>query len=386
MEFQIGTLILIITFVGVISIIGYNIYHTEKDRRYYHCYNRPYLYKIKQKVDLLHRELPNKPTSIDGIYTLPKYLKGEILKSNFSQTSIQKVADNIAEFLGIVSSVKVKTGIESSEDMLASKSQLNNADQVGLYTVKGTFNREIQITKRYRFNINHILAILAHESVHNYLYHYHITENNERENEILTDVACAYLGLGELLVKGYKPIKWKTKGEPVFDKYEIKSTYILHELRIGYLDIENIKYAITLSSIKRNLIDLVPPSRYFCRMHVYKYFKKKGGKKKKINDLLNKISLLENLYNNCLKLYERHLLNINNIQIDLKDSKIMVEMANSFSIGNIKLDINSLISNLNSMKNYETDGRDRFSEVSKKSESLKKKLSNWINVLKKYII
>lgn len=85
-------------------------------------------------------------------------------------------------------------------------------------------------------------------------------------------------------------------------------------------------------------------------------------------------------------MYERHLLNINNIQIDLKDSKIMVEMANSFSTGNIKRDINSLISNLNSMKNYETDGRDRFSEVSKKSESLKKKLSNWINVVKKYII
>ena len=385
MENFTGTLILIIIFVGVTAIIAYYIHNEKKYRRNSYDYNKsPYIerfvdkHKIEQKVDLLHRKLPKKPTAINGIFVLPNYLKDEVLKSNFSQSSIQKIADHIAAFLGLVSSVKVKIGIESSYNMMASKSQLNNADQVGLYTVKGTFNREIQITKKYIFNIEHILAILAHESAHNYLYYYNITENNEEENEVLTDIACAYIGLGELLINGYQPIECITNHE-------------FRKIKIGYLSPYSIEYAIALSAIKRNLKELVSPLSSSYKKYVNDYYKRKKKEQQKknnelsrINNILNEISLLKKGYNNCLDMYEKHLKNINNIKISPEDSKIMVEMANSFSIGNIKQDIDIIIDKLNLIKNHEVNNKKKFIEMSKKSKFIDKKLSNWFAVLKKY--
>lgn len=125
---------------------------------------------INKKLDYLqqHPNVRKNPTA-EPIYKLPKAIYREIIDSNFSTESIQKLSDHIGHFLGLFSSIKVTIGIESSEYMLAASSTTDDVDSVGLYKVKSGGRREIQLTKKFRFKFEHVMAILVHESMHNYL-------------------------------------------------------------------------------------------------------------------------------------------------------------------------------------------------------------------------
>lgn len=118
--------------------------------------------KIDEKLRILHHhpKLPKQPTAVQGLYSLPTNLKKEVLNTNFSQDSLQKLSDHIGYFLGVLASVKVTVGIESSDYMLAAPGEMDRADKVGLYKVIGTFHREIQLTKKFHFRIEHILRRL----------------------------------------------------------------------------------------------------------------------------------------------------------------------------------------------------------------------------------
>ena len=204
--------------------------------------------KIKEKIEYLHSKLPKQPTAVKGLYSLPIHLSKDVLSTNFSQSSLQKISDHIGYFLGLVNSIKVTIGIESSDYMLSAAKDIKDADRVGLYKVLGGYNREIQLTKKFRFELKHILAILAHESTHNYLYHQGVTEPEESENEILTELATAYLGLGHLLIPGYKPITWRSD-----HWYTLSgSGYITRTILIGYVTPQTIRNAIIISARLRH--------------------------------------------------------------------------------------------------------------------------------------
>lgn len=206
--------------------------------------------RIEQNLEFLKSHLPSRPTAVDGFYKLPKEYSENVIDSEFSSESLQKISDHIGYFLGILKSVKVNF-VEDTTDQrwtVLGSGEIymgqNNSNTSGLYRVIGHDHGEILLIRKNKYELKHILAILAHEYAHNYLYHHNVGKNNTDENEILTELAVAYLGLGQFLVEGYKPIVWTS------DHYKNYSSsgYTMHTIKIGYVTPKTIKKAIILSA------------------------------------------------------------------------------------------------------------------------------------------
>lgn len=195
----------------------------------------------------------------------------KIIDSDYSDTSVQSVANHVGYYLGIIESVKVHVYREMSEFMLRTRN--DNTDQnVGLYTVTGYGNkREIHIIKKYKFDVSNVLAILAHESTHNYLYKHRVSENDTYLNEILTDLACVYCGLGELLYDGYNQIETS-----FYQEKDLSGTVhnIYNSIKIGYIDRNQIEYAMFFSAIARSKKYLGIKLPLFERYSIWRSIKK----------------------------------------------------------------------------------------------------------------
>ena len=92
-----------------------------------------------------------------------------------------------------------------------------------------------------------ILAILAHEITHEYLYINNISFSNKYENEILTDIAAIFLGFGKLMING-------SENEDIWKNYYFGgSTTITDKLGIGYLDRSKVAFVYLLVCSMRNI-------------------------------------------------------------------------------------------------------------------------------------
>ncbi|HEY9818803.1 MAG TPA: hypothetical protein V6D20_23790 [Candidatus Obscuribacterales bacterium] len=96
---------------------------------------------------------------------------------------VQRLAGRIAHYLGLPTG-RILVNFSPSLSCPA-QVELSAADD---YLVR--------LHERYRFDGQDIPALLAHEIVHIFLYRLKITLPNVLENEILTDTAATYLGLG----------------------------------------------------------------------------------------------------------------------------------------------------------------------------------------------
>lgn len=340
---------------------------------------------IEDKLEYLHSKLPKKPTSIQGPYLLPKHFRKAVLNSNFCQSSLQKISDHIGYFLGLLNSVKVKIGIESSEHMLSTVSHGKNSDHVGLYKVIGGHIREIQLTKKFRFELSHILAILAHESTHHYLYHREIEEPNESESETLTDLAAAYLGLGGLLVKGYVPIRWTS------DEWDIliASGHTNHTMEIGYITPENIRYAIFCSAKLRNLEKLACPLPIFDRIKISFHFrrirKNQEKSKRQIELLLEKLNRARLLYDQIPSKMQRASKITSQIEISAENGHKLVEIANVISLGKTERAIENLSRVVNILKDSTEIDNGKFASCVFQIDELSRTIADWDKVMSKYV-
>jgi len=92
-----------------------------------------------------------------------------------------------------------------------------------------------------------ILAILAHEITHEYLYINNISFSNKYENEILTDITAIFLGFGKLILNG-------SENEDIWKNYYFGgSTTITDKLGIGYLDRSKVAFVYLLVCNMRNI-------------------------------------------------------------------------------------------------------------------------------------
>ncbi|MFC1461513.1 hypothetical protein ACFLQR_03220 [Verrucomicrobiota bacterium] len=201
--------------------------------------------QVDEKIEFLHSHpnIPSAPTA-EPIYKLPRSLKRNVITSRFSQESLQELSDNIGYFLGLLHSLKVTIKIERTDyDMLAQMGLKHDTGGIGLYKVTKGTQREIQLTKKFRFRFKHVLAVLVHESMHNYLDDKGVRQENNDQNEILTDVAAAYFGLGQAILKGYQPIVWTS------DEWWGSTT---HLRTIGYVPVSLIGYAVYRAGLLRN--------------------------------------------------------------------------------------------------------------------------------------
>ena len=93
--------------------------------------------EIRENLKYLQSKLPTPPTPHHKMFELPKGLAVKIQSSNYSQQSIQELADLIGFYLGLLRSIKVKIGVESSSDMLMGGKDWDRLDRAGLYKVWG---------------------------------------------------------------------------------------------------------------------------------------------------------------------------------------------------------------------------------------------------------
>lgn len=354
--------------------------------------------KVNKKLNFLqsHPNFPIKPTAVQGLYKLPSHMKKEVLKTKFSNVSLQKISDHIGFFLGLSTSVKIKVGIESSDYMVAIPDQINRADQVGLYKATGTYQREIQLTKKYRFSLEHILGILAHEQTHNYLYYYGIQEKNKTENEILTDVAAIYLGLGALLLEGYKPITWTS--DHWGDGYQ--SGYTTNTVYIGYLSLEGIRYAIRRSAELRQQKEFLSILPSLDRIEVsYRLWKKnrieqkekkslrekQEKKKKQIKSLSKRLEIAKSVHDYILDMMQKNPENLKQKKIIAKDGFKLAEIANTLSSGEMKYKLEKYLQDLKRIDDSDEKYNSEFVALFTRADKLLRIVSDWEKVIYKYI-
>lgn len=80
-----------------------------------------------------------------------------------------------------------------------------NDGNAGVYT-SYQVNSRITINIEDYYPLNTIIAITCHECMHHFLRQKHIGFSDTMQNEILTDTATIYMGMGAYLQKGYAPI------------------------------------------------------------------------------------------------------------------------------------------------------------------------------------
>jgi len=334
---------------------------------------------IKENLQFLKSHLPSKPTAVNGFYKLPKEYEfyKNLIDSNLSQNALQKISDHMGYFLGILKSVRV-TFIEEITDPRWTVSSggvvytgNNNSNVSGLYRVMGFDHGEILLIKKNKYQLKHILAILAHEYTHHYLYQYNIRKNNVDENEILTEIAAAYLGIGQFLVNGYKPIVWMSDCY----NYIFVSGHTTHTMTVGYVTPETIKKAIILStklrkwnpkeavnsfsSILDKMIVFLKLWPYRSEIKRIKHEKEQGIidnriKKGKIDIIKNGLNSVEEKYKKILSDFDKYSKTLNVSLIPAEDGKKFVELANEIALANFINEIKKCSKNLSSEENLDS--------------------------------
>lgn len=189
---------------------------------------------IRKILNFLKTSLPEKPTVVNDLYTVPSSMR--------SIDDLQAISDHMGFYIGLLRSIKVILCQRAKEQFIVDKSgitreQTEELKYSGLYKVIGPDHQQIEIVKDPGFYFKHYLAILAHECTHNYLYHHQINSKAFNQ-EAMTDIAAVFLGFGHLPLEGYEHCHWTN----YYDKSKPTYSFIL-----GYIDKWTIKKAIIRS-------------------------------------------------------------------------------------------------------------------------------------------
>lgn len=188
---------------------------------------------LDEKIAYIKEQIRKKRIYLAGVYKVPDDIQKELALDKFSESALQRLVDSIVAHTGVFNLVKVVIDDTVPENI------------AGLYTAFGRMVREIHLYRNNKYSVEQIMAILVHECTHNFLSYYNLELSSEEENEILTDVTAVYLGFGEILVKGYKPIKEVSENKHANKEQRIK----VHKWRIGYLKLPDLVYLIRTINI-----------------------------------------------------------------------------------------------------------------------------------------
>jgi hypothetical protein len=293
-------------------------------------------------VEHLHSRLPKPPTAVSNRYELPKFLHDVEARGGLSQESLQEIADHIGYFLGIMKRVPVHLIEALPKDRIVATSggtvvsDVSASPVPGLYTFTSGGYREIVILKKARFRLRHILAILAHESIHNYLQQYDVGLGQPEMNEVLTDVGAAYLGLGDLLLAGYEPIEW----------VDVQDSWLgqqrnIHSLYLGYLRPRSIRLAIARAAELREMEELAANLGLFLRMRVANSLKKTRGlgreKNAQLDALLQRIARMRAVHASASELLKCLQRDPRIITLSPEEGMKAVEIVNALATGEVEL-------------------------------------------------
>ena len=132
--------------------------------------------------------------------------------------SIQKCAKFIASFVGLEGFIFIVVVVNQKKG-IGGHIELN-------YGSKDVF---IEISEEIMESREAVLAVLAHEITHQYLYYNKVTIGSSSflvyENEILIDIATVFLGMGKIMLNGCKVYYGK---------------YVTYELKMAILTFLNL--------------------------------------------------------------------------------------------------------------------------------------------------
>ena len=207
-------------------------------------------------VNLRGGETVSDPTNCGGTYPNLERIKTSIkaLYKHFSSQNIHSFSpsispDKISIITGedpvitahrLASTIVSYLKLPEASILVNYRASLENPGQVEL-TLENEYL--VELNARYKYNQCDIAAILAHEITHVFLYRAGLFFSNTYDNEILTDTASVYLGIGWLNLNAYR----------FTQTTQINSwgqEYILYqEERLGYLTPEEFGYVLGKRSI-----------------------------------------------------------------------------------------------------------------------------------------
>lgn len=345
--------------------------------------------RIDEMVEYLHSRLPNPPTAVNGCYDLPKGLYDAAATSHTSGKPLQDISDHIGYFLGILRSVPVQIVQEGADSRWIGTSSGRIVSGVfdspvsGEFMVTGSDYREIVILKKTRFRLEHILAILAHESTHNYLHQYGVRRADETENEILTDIGAAYLGLGGLLLSGYKPIYWTSDHW----NWLVARGHTTHTLSLGYVEPKAIRYAIARSAELRRLEQLSAVLPLILRMrvtfHLRKLMREKGKRDQRLDTIMERVQEVRMVCNRASDMLHNAPKGVRCASLSPEEGRKIVEIANALAVGEVELALDRV---WQSLKRAKQDGEvddAALGSLEVQADELLERIKGWDHVVRK---
>ena len=150
--------------------------------------------------------------------------------------SIQEAAKKIASFIGLL-------------DMVFIVGIAKQGEKVGGHIELSGNNREafIELSEGVLKYPETVLSTLAHEITHKYLQLNGVRHPDENKNEILTDTASVYLGLGKIMLNGCE--RYTVRHEK---DWQGEKT-ITETLTTGYLDREGLAFVYKLVCTMRKI-------------------------------------------------------------------------------------------------------------------------------------
>jgi len=330
--------------------------------------------EVNNYLIFLRSKLPINPTVTNVPYILPFKITDNQIYQDDLVVNLQRIADHIGYYLLVLKKVKViyyDVQIDGKEKIFTCDSNGsifihdNYSDAAGHYSQLSPDVYAVTINKKKGYKVKHLIGILVHEMMHHYLSHYNIRKTNINENEILTDIASAYLGMGHLLLEAYSTIEWTTDHW----KKDDQSGHTLHQTWIVYVTTETLRDAIAISTELRGLrpkdtvnsiISFSDRSILKRKLLKYRFSIFKQGLHQKMKDIRYRKYSKAKIKIDNLTLKHNDLFNkreyvdkINLKKVNQKDGIRIVGIMNDISTGNFEnelLDIKSSLTKMNFLK------------------------------------
>lgn len=213
--------------------------------------------KIEKIIDELHKNFSNQHTAKNKPYIFPFELKESMIYDENIVSVLSKISENMSYYLGLFK-IPTIVYIDEGLDLYHNQNNVFSCSPNGAITTHqglrdfaGLYekNNLITIVNKKGYSLKHLLGIMVHEITHHFLANNGIRKQNIDENEILTDLACIYLGFGHILYPAYKLISYNTDWNEQNDK---NYSYISHEKTIGYITPKTILKTICITAKRKN--------------------------------------------------------------------------------------------------------------------------------------
>ena len=229
--------------------------------------------------------------------------------------SIQKAAKKIAEFVGLRGFTFIVATTEKERGV---------GGQIDLDNSKEVF---IEVSERILGFDNAVLAILAHEITHKYLHINSISVGlgpvHTYENEILTDVATVFLGLGKLMLNGCEVKNFRHE----YTTEGIRN--ITETQKCGYLNRNQIAFVfclicamrkISIEKYEKELSSEATQALLTCRINYQYFFNNRFHKVDIKNELSEKLnSDIENIQSKLFNI-DKNILYLQHASINITEN------------------------------------------------------------------